>query len=139
MTVSLLVAALALGAAEAGAGQPAPRLADAGTADREAVRQVVRAHLSEVVGCYAGEARRTGVADAGARPAGKLKIRWAINAEGKVASVEVLEPLPGASEAFTGCMTDAIRSWRFPPPTAGERAIVTYPFVFRSPTDAGQP
>lgn len=141
--VSFVLAGLALGAmegADAGAPEKAPQRAlGAGTPEREAVRQVVRGHLPELRACYEAERARTRATDAGTTPAGSLKVRWTIGRDGVVESVEALNVLPGASEAFAGCMTDSIRGWHFPPPTAGERAVVTYPFVFSGPTDAGQP
>jgi hypothetical protein len=79
-----------------------------------------------------------GLADAGPAPSGTLAVRWTVVGE-EVTSVEVLSAFPGASERFTRCVTDSIRDWRFPKTKGGGPAVITYPFVFRLPADAGRP
>jgi len=143
VVVSLLAARLggivSVDLVDTGTQAEVPTVArDAGTSEREVVRQVVRAHLAELRDCYEAELARSGAPDAGPAPNGTLKIRWTVGADGSVTSVEVLSASPGAGVRLAECVTDAIRSWRFPTPKAG-KSVITYPFVFKAPPDAGQP
>jgi tetratricopeptide (TPR) repeat protein len=120
--------------ADAGVGASVPT--DAGTSNREAVRQVVREHLMELRDCYEAELVRSRAADSGTDPNGKVEIRWTI-ADGAVTSVELVSATPGIDKHLSGCVANAIRGWRFPIPQGGT-TVVTYPFTFKKP-EASQP
>jgi Gram-negative bacterial TonB protein C-terminal len=103
--------------------------------DRELIRQVVRSHLSELRACY--EAFLLHPGDAGVALAGKVAVRWVVDPDGSVSKAEVKQASPGFSEKLSGCVTTAVLTWRFPKPRGGGVALVTYPFIFKKPSDAG--
>jgi len=105
-----------------------------GSMDPDEIRAVVRSHHSDLQRClnqaHAGQRRIVG----------KSSIRWVIDQAGRVTSAELVTSTHGVP-ALDACLIERVREWRFPEPTGGGIAIVTYPFVFHdaSSSDAGQP
>lgn len=101
-------------------GQPMAEFGGVGV-DKEAVRVIVREHVSEVRKCYENRLRT--------KPelSGKLVLQWDINRDGVVAN-------PMASQALDAevdnCVIDKLKTWKFPEPPNNRVAKVSYPFVF---------
>lgn len=92
-------------------------------ARRVAIAAVVRRHFPEVRACYErGLVREAGLA-------GRLTLRWSIDADGVVRNVEVVGDELRAP-AVTECMRRRPIHWRFP--SAVGPADVRYPFFFRA-------
>ncbi len=60
---------------------------------------------------------------------GKVTLRWMIDAEGKVARVQVAQD-GLRDKQVTGCMKRAVKRWRFAKPQGGGQCVVNFPFVF---------
>jgi hypothetical protein len=90
----------------------------------EPVREVIRAHQSELASCY--ERYLT----AGTR-GGRLVVEMEIAPDGHVPATRVTLDEIG-DPTFARCVTDAVQTWQFPDHDADPRVIrITYPFVFR--------
>ncbi|HEV8320994.1 MAG TPA: AgmX/PglI C-terminal domain-containing protein [Myxococcota bacterium] len=96
-----------------------------GALDSAAVADVVKRRLSAIKDCYERELKRK------PKLAGKIRIRFTINAAGRVdaGATKVVENGMGDDEV-AACMTDRISKWRFPTPEGGGSVTVEYPFVF---------
>lgn len=94
-----------------------------GTPDtKEAIRQVIQAHASEVRACY--EARMIQPP----YPRGRVRTRFALDSAGRVAHSCVLESTVGDPK-IDQCIVDALLTWTFKrPPNAGW-THVEYPWV----------
>ena len=112
LALGLGIAACA-GQAHAGEGQ--------GTLDRDAIREVVRANIDEIRGCYNEALAR----DAEAQ--GRVVIDFTIAEDGAVTGAKVAESSMRDAEA-PACMRDKIAGWAFPQPSGGA-VQVSYPFV----------
>ena len=85
---------------------------------------MVREHGGQVRYCYERELSRTpGLA-------GKVTMKWTINAAGHVVAVVVADTSLG-SPAVERCLSDKVATWRFPKPKGGGVVVVNYPFVFK--------
>jgi hypothetical protein len=85
-----------------------------GKLDAEVIDRIVRAHRSEVRGCYA----QGRVEDLG----GQLAIAFSITGRGKVADVRVVQTL--ADEKVVACVAKAVARWRFPAPSDAKAVTV---------------
>lgn len=99
----------------------APEAAVQGTADRDQIRDAVRARLGKVQSCYdAVLARRPGVAAA-------MVVDFTIGADGRVTRTEIGR-LDGPDE-LGQCVATAVATWTFPRPSRGTVAV-SYPLLF---------
>lgn len=100
-----------------------------GAIDPELVRKVIRDHADQVRYCYEQQLTLN------PKLAGKVAIKWQINADGS-ASATIVDPgTPLDSEGLrhvADCVMSRIRTWEFPKPKGGGVAIVTYPWILRS-------
>lgn len=93
-----------------------------GALDKDVIRRVVRAHLSEVRACYeAGLAKDPTIK-------GRVSIQFTIAPTGAVAGAVVHESEMGDAQVGR-CIAGAVESWRFPEPEGGGNVTVTYPFA----------
>lgn len=94
-----------------------------GNIDKDVIRRIVRNHHNEVRHCYnQGLAR-----DPNLR--GRVAIMFTIGPAGTVPSAAVSES--SLSDRNVGnCVAKAVRRWKFPKPSTGGSAMVTYPFTF---------
>ncbi len=97
---------------------------DGTSIDKVGLRKVIQAHQKEILACYQGRL------DQDPKLAGKVVMRWAITAAGGVENVEVADGTTLEDHALHECMRARLATWRFPAP--GERAVVTYPWIFRA-------
>jgi len=100
-----------------------------GAIDPELIRKVIRDHADQVRYCYEQQLTLN------PKLAGKIAIKWQINADGR-ASATILDPsVPIDSDGLRTvgeCIMSRIRTWEFPKPKGGGMAIVTYPWILRS-------
>ncbi len=101
-------------------GQPMAEFGGVGM-DKEAVRVIVREHISEVRKCYENRLRT--------KPdlSGKLILNWEINRDGVVANPVASVPL---DKEVDNCVIDKLKKWKFPEPPNNRVASVSYPFEF---------
>ncbi len=97
-----------------------------GPIDREALRKVVAAHAAEVQRCYDQRLAED------PKLAGKVVLRWIVNARGGAENVTVWEGTTLEDPALHQCMKARVATWRFPAPANGGTGVVTYPWVLRS-------
>lgn len=92
--------------------------------DKEAIRAAIRDHIVPIKHCYEKELKET------PDLAGKLLLRFDIEAGGKVTSTSVENSVkPSLDE----CVAGVIRSTTFPEPPKGMIGRVVFPFVFSTP------
>ena len=94
---------------------------------RDAVREVVRANIDLVRGCYESGLR----SDPELR--GRVTLEFSIGPDGRVQTSEVVER--DVPESVAECIRFGSQTWRFPAPRCGA-VKVKYPFVLE-PSDAG--
>jgi outer membrane biosynthesis protein TonB len=90
-----------------------------GGLDKPAVREVVKAHIDEVRGCYNAEL----VEDENVE--GRSVVSFVILADGSASEVGVAEST--MPTRFDECMTAAVEGWTFP--TSDAETRVVYPFM----------
>lgn len=107
--------------------RPAARAAGAGGAiEKGALQKVIQSHQGEIVKCYEERLSHD------PRLAGKVTMRWVVQANGGVGEVKVADATTLEDHALHECMKARIATWRFPRPAGGGTAVVTFPWVFRS-------
>ena len=62
--------------------------------------------------------------------AGKVTMRFVIGANGSVLTTSVQQDTIRSSE-LNSCIIARIRTWKFPKPPDGQKATITYPWVFK--------
>jgi serine/threonine protein kinase len=95
----------------------------AGFIDSKAVTAVVRAHATEVQGCFDRALMEHSDLH------GRLTVRASIDPNGHVLGVTPTAVMPGGGRLQT-CVVEAFGHWTFPPPTGGVKGTVTYSFSF---------
>ncbi len=95
-----------------------------GSLDRDIIRRIVRAHINELRYCY-----NLGL-NHDPKLSGRVKVRFVIDAAGKVSSSEVVGNTI-ADEGVSRCVAKATTRWKFPRPPGGTVTTVTYPFIFK--------
>ncbi len=113
-----------------GGGNKKPRLLPGktivnGALGREDISRVIRQNLARFKFCYEKELN--------AEPdlTGKVVVHFTIAPNGAVAQANVRESsMPSA--AVEGCVTQVMRTLKFPEPKGGGIVVVTYPFVFNA-------
>jgi Ca-activated chloride channel family protein len=117
---------LGSGAGFGGRGTRVPTVRQAkaeiqGSLDKDLIRRIVRAHISEVRACYnKGLARDPNLK-------GRVSIQFMIDGGGKVLSAKVREDTLTDKTVGT-CIAAAVLRWTFPKPTSSS-VIISYPFV----------
>jgi hypothetical protein len=102
---------------------PASDAVVGGGLTRNEIMAVIRANLNQIRACYEQLLQRSPSAS------GKLKVRWVINASGRVSAVNKAGGTIDDS-LFTGCVTGKIERWKFPAPRGASSVEVNYPFGF---------
>jgi FHA domain len=99
-----------------------------GAIDPELVRKVIRDHADQIRYCYEQQLTLN------PKLAGKISIRWQINASGRAELPQVLggDATTLQNEQVGQCIMSRIVTWEFPKPKGGGFAIVTYPWILRS-------
>ncbi|MEM7154681.1 MAG: TonB family protein [Myxococcota bacterium] len=94
-----------------------------GVIDKDIIRRIVRNHHNEVRHCY-----NQGLAkDPNLR--GRVAVMFTIGPRGTVPTAAVTESTLG--DANVGrCVAKSVKRWKFPKPSSGGSAMVTYPFSF---------
>ncbi|HMN68490.1 MAG TPA: AgmX/PglI C-terminal domain-containing protein [Bdellovibrionales bacterium] len=104
------------------AGLPVEEMSVSGVGlSRAAVEAVVQDHAIQTRHCYENRLRDK------PRLKGAAVLRWTVNMKGVTEDVNVKR---GLDEKVDECLLAAVRSWTFPAPSAREKVLVTYPFVF---------
>jgi hypothetical protein len=97
-----------------------------GGMSREAVLQVVNAHLDEIRDCYERELLHSpGLT-------GKIVLEWLIREDGSVSYAKVAFTNIGHSSDLHLCVQAQVTAWKFPRPTDGHEVVVTFPFLFEN-------
>lgn len=92
--------------------------------DKEAIRRVIMANLRIIRACYEKQLNR--------HPDlyGKLILSWDIGEQGRVVATRVKSNELGNREV-ADCITEKLKTWRFPEPPANQVVVVeAYPFFF---------
>ena len=96
-----------------------------GSLDKELIRRVVNQHKAQIRYCYEKElVRQPGLF-------GKVAVVWTIKADGYVREASVKSTSMDNKEVGR-CITQKIRTWKFPKPKGGGIVIVNYPFVLKT-------
>jgi hypothetical protein len=99
------------------------------------VRSVVRENLGDVRACYRqGLAKKPGLA-------GRVVIQLRVEEDGRVGASGV-EASTVDFPSTEACFAEAVSRWRFPAPTGGTFAVLSYPFVLtpgKADTGSGPP
>jgi hypothetical protein len=103
--------------------RPAPASPPPGFIDSKAVTAVVRAHATEVQGCFDRALMEHSDLH------GRLGVRASIDPNGHVVGVSPTSVMPGGGRLQT-CVVEAFGHWTFPPPSGGVKGTVTYSFSF---------
>lgn len=113
------------GGSSAGRVEPAEVVAIKGALDKDAVRDVVRSHISQVQACYTTEL------DEDPALAGRVAIQFSVSPNGRVTDSVVNTTALGrrdVGDRVGTCIAAAVKGWQFPKPGGNGHAVVTYPF-----------
>ena len=105
-----------------------PAIGDAqvsGSLDTGAIRNIIRAHLSELRFCYQSQLQKN------PQLAGKLVVKFTLGADGHITKIELAEDTLKQPEVGQ-CVLTRFQRWRFPATPNGE-VTVSYPITFESP------
>ena len=95
-----------------------------GSLPKEVIRRVIKQHLPQIRYCYEKELLRSpGIF-------GKVSTQFVISGAGTVSTAKVAETTLN-NRAVESCITQKIRTWRFPKPKGGGIVVVKYPFVLK--------
>lgn len=95
-----------------------------GSLPKEIIRRVIKQHLAQIQYCYERELTRSpGIF-------GKVSTQFVISGQGTVSTAKVDQTTLN-NAAVEQCITQKIRTWRFPKPKGGGIVIVNYPFVLK--------
>lgn len=112
-----------LGLDEPAASTTAASTTEPAPLTRDEIRVVVRAKLPQVRGCF-----ELGLAD-DPTLAGRLALRFTIDASGRVRDPSVVEDQLGVA-AISACLLEQVGHWQFPLPVGGRELTIVYPFHF---------
>ncbi len=96
-----------------------------GSLSMEIIRQVIHSHRDQIKYCYSKELTRS------PNLSGKVSVKFTINPKGYVQQASISSTTLRNS-AVERCMTQKIRTWKFPEPKGGGIVIVNYPFILKS-------
>jgi len=105
------------------ANRSAPAAPPPGFIDSKAVTAVVRAHATEVQGCFDRALMEHSDLH------GRLTVRASVDPNGHVLGVTPTAVMPGGGR-LQACVVEAFGHWTFPPPSGGVKGTVTYSFSF---------
>jgi hypothetical protein len=98
-----------------------------GSIDKELIRAVIREHAAQIRFCYEEQLA------VNPKLAGKVVIRWTIDADGNASNASVDAGGTSLSDdKVHQCMMARIVSWQFPKPKGGGIAVITYPWILRA-------
>lgn len=100
-----------------------PRIMGALSAD--VIKRVINENKNQIRYCYEFELQRTPDLE------GRVLMSWIIDGNGYVSKAEVRESTLNNANVER-CLSERIRTWRFPAPAGGGIVEVNYPFVFKS-------
>jgi outer membrane biosynthesis protein TonB len=86
----------------------------------KSVRKTVTENLKDVRACAENQTPK---------PQGKMIVSWSIDTGGKVTKVSEVKNETKQPALYT-CVSEKIKSWKFPEPRKNIIATVQYPFVF---------
>ncbi len=96
-----------------------------GSLSMEIIRRVIRSHRDQIKYCYSKELTRH------PNLRGKVSIKFTISPKGFVTQSSV-SATSLKNSTVERCMTQKIRTWKFPEPKGGGIVIVNYPFILKS-------
>jgi hypothetical protein len=99
-----------------------------GSLSMDVIRRVIHSHRDQIRYCYNKELTRH------PNLAGKIPVKFTISPKGYVQSASVRGSTM-RNRAVEHCITQKIRTWKFPEPKGGGIVIVNYPFIFTSSSD----
>ncbi len=97
-----------------------------GGLDRSVIAEVIRRYQNQIRFCYERELQKD------PSLGGRVAAEFTIDPTGRVSNVRILEDSVGAGGAVGRCISQRIRTWRFPEPKGGGEVIVNYPWTFRA-------
>ncbi len=100
-----------------------------GGLDRNEIAAVIERHLGEIRYCYEQGLQQS------PKLAGRVSMKFFIGAEGYVTSANISNSSL-RSKQVEGCITNRLKSWKFPNPRGGVVVKVNYPFVLKRVTDS---
>ena len=103
--------------------RPSPSAPPPGFIESKAVTAVVRAHATEVQGCFDRALMEHSDLH------GRLTVRASVDPNGHVLGVTPTAVMPGGGR-LQACVVEAFGHWTFPPPSGGVKGTVTYSFSF---------
>jgi hypothetical protein len=96
-----------------------------GSLSMEVIRRVIRSHRDQIKYCYSRELTRD------PNLAGKVAVKFTISPRGYITQAAVSQTSLN-NAAVERCITQKIRTWKFPRPQGGGIVIVNYPFILQS-------
>jgi len=96
-----------------------------GSLSMEIIRRVIRSHRDQIKYCYSKELTRN------PNLRGKVAVKFTISPKGYVQQATVSQTTL-RNAAVERCITQKIRTWKFPEPKGGGIVIVNYPFILQS-------
>jgi hypothetical protein len=102
-----------------------------GRLGREEIRSVIRAHASEIRGCFQAALTRHPMVET------KVAVKFTIQGTGSVVTSEISKSTVRYDD-LESCITEHVKDWRFPEFSGGGTVIVTYPFIFRPEPTLGE-
>lgn len=100
-----------------------------GGLDRNEIAAVIERHLGEIRYCYEQGLQQS------PKLAGRVSMKFFIGAEGYVTSASISNSSLKSAQV-EGCITNRLKSWKFPNPRGGVVVKVNYPFVLKRVTDS---
>lgn len=101
-----------------------------GDLSKDEIKSVVKAHHSEINGCYQALLGRS--AGKKTLPQGTALLQFEVEPEGKVASAAVT-PQGFDDATFVACLVERVRTWTFAPRPSGAKVKVAYPVKLYPP------
>jgi pSer/pThr/pTyr-binding forkhead associated (FHA) protein len=95
-----------------------------GSLSMEIIRRVIHSHRDQIKYCYSKELTRN------PNLAGKVTVKFTISAKGYVQQASVSATTLG-NATVERCITQKVRTWKFPEPKGGGIVIVNYPFILK--------
>ena len=95
-----------------------------GGLDKDQIAAVINRHIGEVIYCYEKGLQ--------VKPdlSGRVGVKFLINGQG-IVSTAGIENTSLKNAQVEGCITNRLRTWRFPKPIGGVNVKVSYPFVLK--------
>ncbi len=95
-----------------------------GSLSMEIIRRVIHSHRDQIKYCYSKELTRS------PNLSGKVTVKFTISAKGYVQQASVSATTLG-NAMVERCITQKVRTWKFPEPKGGGIVIVNYPFILK--------